>query len=55
MPQEKEKAKENLLRLEKGPSRSFQVVRPEIFHLEDLNGKKEPHAWNVQYLKRYYV
>lgn len=30
-----------------GPFKIIKVIRPTVFHLKDLNGKREPHAWNV--------
>lgn len=51
----KRKGQGKLALTQEGPFKVIQVIRLEVFYLKDLNGKKEPHAWNVQYLKRYYV
>uniref|UniRef100_A0A2N9GA07 Uncharacterized protein n=1 Tax=Fagus sylvatica TaxID=28930 RepID=A0A2N9GA07_FAGSY len=37
-----------------GPYKIIQYYRRGTYHLEDRHGKKLPHPWNVEYLKKYY-
>ncbi|XP_021609069.1 uncharacterized protein LOC110612599 [Manihot esculenta] len=38
-----------------GPFRITKVVKPGVYRIEDLQGNPEPHAWNIQHLKRYFL
>lgn len=38
----------------KGPFKMIEVITPGTYRLEDLQGKRLPHPWNVQYLSKYY-
>uniref|UniRef100_A0A2N9GFI7 Uncharacterized protein n=1 Tax=Fagus sylvatica TaxID=28930 RepID=A0A2N9GFI7_FAGSY len=42
-----------------GPNweRSYKVIeirRPGTYHLEDMNGRRLPHPWNAEHLRKYY-
>ena len=37
-----------------GPYRVVHYSRQGSYHLEDIEGKRLPHPWNVAHLKRYY-
>ena len=37
-----------------GPYKVVHYSRQGSYHLEDLDGNKLPHPWNVEHLKRYY-
>ena len=37
-----------------GPYRVVHYLRQGSYHLEDSKGKRLPHPWNVEHLKRYY-
>ncbi|GFS37984.1 hypothetical protein Acr_00g0055060 [Actinidia rufa] len=37
-----------------GPYKVIKISRPGNYWLKDLSGKKLPHPWNVEHLKKYY-
>uniref|UniRef100_A0A2N9F359 Uncharacterized protein n=1 Tax=Fagus sylvatica TaxID=28930 RepID=A0A2N9F359_FAGSY len=37
-----------------GPYKVIEVRRPGTYHLEDMNGRRLPHPWNAEHLRRYY-
>ena len=37
-----------------GPYKVIQYYRKGTYHLEDRHGKKLPHPWNAEHLKKYY-
>ncbi|KAG8645588.1 hypothetical protein MANES_10G076111v8 [Manihot esculenta] len=37
-----------------GPFKVTKVVKPGVYRIEDMQGNPEPHAWNIQHLKRYF-
>ena len=37
-----------------GPYKVIQYYRRGTYHLEDMDGKKLPHPWNVEHFKKYY-
>jgi hypothetical protein len=37
-----------------GPYKVIQYYRRGTYHLEDHHGKKLPHPWNAEHLKKYY-
>ena len=37
-----------------GPYRVVHYSRQGSYHLEDMEGKRLPHPWNVEHLKRYF-
>ena len=37
-----------------GPYKIIQYYRRSTYHLEDRHGKKLPHPWNAEHLKKYY-
>jgi hypothetical protein len=37
-----------------GPYKVIQYYRRGTYHLEDCHGKKLPHPWNAEHLKKYY-
>ena len=37
-----------------GPYKVVHYSRRGCYHLENLDGNKLPHPWNVEHLKRYY-
>jgi hypothetical protein len=37
-----------------GPYKIIQYYRRGTYHLEDRHGKKLPHPWNAEHLKKYY-
>uniref|UniRef100_A0A2N9GVK9 Integrase catalytic domain-containing protein n=1 Tax=Fagus sylvatica TaxID=28930 RepID=A0A2N9GVK9_FAGSY len=37
-----------------GPYRVIEIRRPGTYHLEDINGRRLPHPWNAEHLKKYY-
>lgn len=50
----KRAAVEKLAPTWEGLFRITRVVKPGVY-IEDLQGNPEPHAWNIQYLKRYFL
>ncbi|CAL2239164.1 unnamed protein product [Prunus armeniaca] len=37
-----------------GPYRVLEIARPGTYRLADINGKKLPHPWNTEHLRKYY-
>uniref|UniRef100_A0A2N9FJX9 Uncharacterized protein n=1 Tax=Fagus sylvatica TaxID=28930 RepID=A0A2N9FJX9_FAGSY len=37
-----------------GPYRVIEIRRLGTYHLEDINGRRLPHPWNAEHLKKYY-
>uniref|UniRef100_A0A2N9ERC7 RNA-directed DNA polymerase n=1 Tax=Fagus sylvatica TaxID=28930 RepID=A0A2N9ERC7_FAGSY len=37
-----------------GPYKVIEVRRPGTYHLEDMNGRRLPHPWNAEHLRKYY-
>jgi hypothetical protein len=37
-----------------GPYKVIEIRRPGTYHLEDMNGRRLPHPWNAEHLRKYY-
>ncbi len=37
-----------------GPYKVVEIRRPGTYHLEDANGRRLPHPWNAEHLRKYY-
>uniref|UniRef100_A0A2N9J6Z4 Integrase catalytic domain-containing protein n=1 Tax=Fagus sylvatica TaxID=28930 RepID=A0A2N9J6Z4_FAGSY len=37
-----------------GPYKVIEIRRPGTYHLEDMNGRRLPHLWNAEHLRKYY-
>jgi hypothetical protein len=37
-----------------GPYKVIEVRRPGTYHLEDMSGRRLPHPWNAEHLRKYY-
>jgi hypothetical protein len=37
-----------------GPYKVIEIRRPGTYHLEDMSGRRLPHPWNAEHLRRYY-
>uniref|UniRef100_A0A2N9IJ88 Uncharacterized protein n=1 Tax=Fagus sylvatica TaxID=28930 RepID=A0A2N9IJ88_FAGSY len=37
-----------------GPYKVIEIRRPGAYHLEDMNGRRLPHPWNAEHLRKYY-
>ena len=37
-----------------GPYKVIEIRRPRMYHLEDTSGRRLPHPWNAEHLRKYY-
>uniref|UniRef100_A0A2N9HQX3 Uncharacterized protein n=1 Tax=Fagus sylvatica TaxID=28930 RepID=A0A2N9HQX3_FAGSY len=37
-----------------GPYKVIEIRRPGTYHLEDMDGRRLPHPWNAEHLRKYY-
>ena len=37
-----------------GPYKVVEIQRRGTYHLENANGRRLPHPWNVEHLRKYY-
>uniref|UniRef100_A0A2N9F1K7 Uncharacterized protein n=1 Tax=Fagus sylvatica TaxID=28930 RepID=A0A2N9F1K7_FAGSY len=37
-----------------GPYKVIEIRRPGTYHLEDMTGRRLPHPWNAEHLRKYY-
>ena len=37
-----------------GPYKVIEIRRPGTCHLEDMDGRRLPHPWNAEHLRKYY-